>query len=55
VAYEQAKRDILEGAFGQVALLHGGVVWRLAKDIVKVKAVTQGLTSSCKIQSNIIG
>jgi hypothetical protein len=55
VAYEQAKRDLLEGAFGRVALLRGGIVWRLAKDIVKVKAVTQGPTSSCKTQGNIIG
>jgi hypothetical protein len=41
-AYERAKRDILSSSLGRVALMHGGIVWRLAQNLVKVKAVTRG-------------
>jgi hypothetical protein len=35
--YEKKKRDILEGRYGRVAAMSGGILWRLAKDIVDNK------------------
>lgn len=54
-AYERAKSNILSSAFGRVALLRGGILWRLAKDMVSIKSVTRGPTSSCKTQGNLVG
>jgi hypothetical protein len=41
-AYERAKRDVLCSSRGRVALMRGGIVWRLAQNIVNVRAVTRG-------------
>jgi hypothetical protein len=44
VAYEKAKKNVLSSGVGRVALMRGGIVWRLAKGLVKIKDVTKGLT-----------
>jgi hypothetical protein len=41
-AYEKAKRDVLCSSRGRVALMRGGIVWRLAQNVVREKAVTRG-------------
>ena len=43
VAYEKAKRNVISSSMGRVALMRGGIVWRLAQGLVKVKDVTKGL------------
>ncbi|KAK7462120.1 hypothetical protein VKT23_007723 [Stygiomarasmius scandens] len=47
-AYEAAKKDLLSTAVGRLALMKGGIIWRLAKDLVPVKAVTKGPPSSVR-------
>jgi hypothetical protein len=43
IAYEKAKRNVISSSMGRVALTRGGIVWRLAQGLVKVKYVTKGL------------
>jgi hypothetical protein len=50
-AYEHAKNDILSSGVGRVARLRGGILWWLAQDLVKVKAITQGPN---KIQMRVL-
>ncbi|RDB19093.1 hypothetical protein Hypma_014474 [Hypsizygus marmoreus] len=44
--YQKRKGDLLSGSAGRSALTRGGIVWRLAVDVVKPKKVTDGPTSS---------
>lgn len=41
-AYEQARENVLQSSMGRAALMRGGILWRLAKGTVNVKAVTRG-------------
>ncbi|KAK7433627.1 hypothetical protein VKT23_020676 [Stygiomarasmius scandens] len=41
-AYETAKKDLLSTSVGRLALMKGGIIWRLAKDLVPVKSVVKG-------------
>jgi hypothetical protein len=45
-AYEKKKGDLLSGSAGRAALMHGGMVWRLAVDTVQHKRITSGPKSS---------
>ncbi|KAF8234080.1 hypothetical protein L208DRAFT_1175053, partial [Tricholoma matsutake] len=45
-AYEKKKGDLLSGSAGHTALMHGGIVWRLAVDTVQHKRITSGPVSS---------
>ncbi|KAM6490052.1 hypothetical protein JOM56_014631 [Amanita muscaria] len=47
-AYEEAKNDRLKSSVGRAALMRGGIVWRLAKDVVPVKSVTKGPSPGIK-------
>jgi hypothetical protein len=42
--YEKARDDFLGSSFGRVALLKGGIVWRLAKEVVPISEVFNGPT-----------
>jgi hypothetical protein len=55
IAYEDAKNNVLTGSFGRVALMRGGIVWRLAQGVVQVKAVTKGPSSSSMTRGALIG
>ncbi|KAK7433537.1 hypothetical protein VKT23_019846 [Stygiomarasmius scandens] len=47
-AYESAKNDVLLSSNGRLALMQGGILWRLAKDIIPSRTVTSGPRSSVK-------
>ncbi|KAK7458687.1 hypothetical protein VKT23_009686 [Stygiomarasmius scandens] len=47
-AYEAAKNDVLLSSKGRLALMQGGILWRLAKDIVASQTVPHGPRSSVK-------
>ena len=53
LAYQQAKEDVLSSCIGHAVIMKGGIIWQLAKDIVKVKAVTKG--PAHKGEGKIIG
>jgi hypothetical protein len=55
LAYEKAKNDVLSSSVGRAALTEGGIVWRLAKDIVRSKAVLRGPSESAKTEGNVVG
>jgi hypothetical protein len=55
LAYEKAKNDVLSSSIGRAALTEGGIVWRLAKDIVRYRAVLRGPSESAKMQGNVVG
>ncbi len=42
--YEEARDDVLRGPFGRAALLRGGIIWRLSKEIVPIYEVFDGPT-----------
>jgi hypothetical protein len=44
-AYEALRNDFLSSPRGRAALLHGGIIWRLAKDIVPEVAAMNGPSS----------
>lgn len=44
-AYEALRNDFLSSPRGRAALLHGGIIWRLAKDIVPEVAAMSGPSS----------
>ena len=46
--YEKARDDFLCGSFGRAALLKGGVIWRLAKEVVPISEVFNGPTQLAK-------
>ena len=46
--YEKARDDFLGSPFGRVALLKGGIVWRLAKEVVPISEVFNGPTQLAK-------
>ena len=45
--YDKKKRDILGSRYGRVAVMSGGILWRLSKDVVDPKCITRGPTPSC--------
>ncbi|RDB20802.1 hypothetical protein Hypma_012080 [Hypsizygus marmoreus] len=53
--YEKKRSDILCGSAGRAALTRGGIVWRLAVDIVKHKRITDGPTSSVAWNGKKVG
>jgi hypothetical protein len=55
LAYEEAKKDVLQSNIGQAALLQGRIVWRLAQDAVKMKAMTRGPLVLSKMQGCMVG
>jgi hypothetical protein len=55
LAYEKAKNDILASSIGRAALMDGGIVWRLAKDVVKSRAVLRGPSGLAKTQGAVMG
>jgi hypothetical protein len=55
LAYEKAKGDILASSIGRAALMEGGIVWRLAKDIVRSGTVLQGPSELAKSQGTVMG
>lgn len=46
--YEEARDDFLRGPFGRAALLRGGIIWRLSKEIVPIYEVFDGPTQMAK-------
>ena len=50
-----AKRDLLNSMIGCTALMKGLIVWCLAYDVVKMKAVTGGPTSLSQNQGILLG
>jgi hypothetical protein len=55
VVYEAKKRDVLQGSFGRMARMNGGILWRLSQDFVVNRAVTKGPASSCKSEGVEVG
>ncbi|KAF8869102.1 hypothetical protein BD779DRAFT_1458293, partial [Infundibulicybe gibba] len=45
VAYEQLRSQLLRGRAGAAAMKAGGIVWRLAKDVVRIRDVLDGPSS----------
>jgi hypothetical protein len=54
-AYEKMKQDILKKGQGQAARMAGGILWRLAQDIVGEKAVTRGPLTSVSVDGSVVG
>jgi hypothetical protein len=53
--YETKKRDILKSRYGRVAVMAGGILWRLSKDVVDHKTVTRGPTPSYMQEGTAVG
>jgi hypothetical protein len=55
LAYEKAKNDVLSSSIGCMVLTKDGIIWRLAKNIVRYRAVLQGPSESANVQGNVVG
>lgn len=55
MAYESAKNNLLETSVGRTAVTHGGIIWRLAKEMVQMKAIKNGPSRLCTSDGGIIG
>lgn len=55
LAYDTLKKELLNSELGRAALMRGGIVWRLAKNVVKVKKVVQGPTALVHTQGHHYG
>jgi hypothetical protein len=54
-AYEKRKQDILKKGYGRAARMAGGILWRLAQDVVSEKAVTRGPSTSVSVDGSVLG
>jgi hypothetical protein len=54
-AYEKTKQDILKRGHGRAARMAGGILWRLAQDVVSEKAVTRGPSTSVSVDGSVLG
>jgi hypothetical protein len=55
LAYEEAKLDLLNSSVGRVAVMKGGIVWRLSKDVVKRGVVLKGPSSLSRTDGFVVG
>lgn len=46
-AYEEVRRNVLCQPHGRAALMHGGIIWRLAQDSICFEHALTGPMSSC--------
>jgi hypothetical protein len=55
LAYENSKNDLLSSSLGPVAMKEGGILWWLAKDIIKPRAVIKGPSKTCSKGGCLVG
>ena len=55
LAYKEAKLDLLNSSVEQVAVMKGGIVWQLSKDVVKHGIVLKDPSSLSRADSFVVG
>ena len=52
--YEDVRDEFLRGPFGRAALLHGGIIWRLAREIVSDDEVLEGPSRDFQLYGGVV-
>ena len=52
--YEDIRDEFLRGPFGRAALLHGGIIWRLAREIVSDDEVLEGPSRDFHLYGGVV-
>ncbi|TFK31022.1 hypothetical protein BDQ12DRAFT_573117, partial [Crucibulum laeve] len=53
--YEEIRDNLLRSSIGRAALMRGGIIWRLAYNVVSLKEVTKGPSPTASQFGVIVG